>query len=270
MSCSTVVPGRTSVLSRVSRSAALAWLAAAAIWPATCWNTSVLATKSVSQFSSTSTPAWVPSSSAATRPLAAVRMARLFTSLAPLRRSNSSAACRSPLASSGAFLQSIMPAPVCSRSRFTSAAVKFAMSSSLTQILRQCPRLFVGARGCFVGARGCFVGACGLLVSDARQVVGLVGRSGGLAGDRGSSIDLALGGTFGRGGVHGLRVGRDLRVRRVCGCFLGSCHLIGGLEGGGGGRRIPGALKQLALPLGQRLLSAGHATCVLLIDTAST
>jgi hypothetical protein len=107
-----VVPGRASAASRASRSETPAEIAAFAISPAVCWNRSVFATKSVSQFSSTSTPARVPSSSATTRPLAAVRVARLFTSLAPLSRSSSIAASMSPSASLSAFLQSIMPAPV--------------------------------------------------------------------------------------------------------------------------------------------------------------
>src|ERR1700733_2855392 len=236
MSCSTVVPGRACACSRVSRSPALVAVAARAISLAVSWNRSVLATKSVSQFSSTSTPAEVPSRSAVTRPLAAVRVARLFTSLAPLRRSSSTAASRSPSASASAFLQSIMPAPVCSRSRLTSAAVKFAISSSLAMF-----------------------GLVGR-VRDARLVVGFVARGGIVAGDRGFGIDLGVGGSFDRGRVHLLRVERDLRVSRVFGCLLGSCHLVGGLEGGGGGSRVPGAHKQLALPFGQRLLGARHAT----------
>ena len=89
---------------------------------ASCWNSSFLATKSVSQLSSISAP-----STDATRPLPAVRSARLPRPLAPLMRSSSTALSKSPSASSSAFLQSIIPAPVASRSRLTSAAVKFAM-----------------------------------------------------------------------------------------------------------------------------------------------
>ena len=51
---------------------------------ATCWNRSVFATKSVSQLSSTSTPALVPSSAAVTRPLAAVRLGPLADVLGAL------------------------------------------------------------------------------------------------------------------------------------------------------------------------------------------
>src|SRR4051794_17446196 len=87
---------------------------------------SFLATKSVSQLSSTSAEQkW------AIRPLAVVRPARLPTSLAPLIRSSSTALSKSPSDSSSAFLQSIMPAPVSSRSFLTSAAVKFDMLLSL-------------------------------------------------------------------------------------------------------------------------------------------
>ena len=88
-----------------------------------------LATKSVSQLSSSSA---LPE--CATRPLAAVRPARLPTSLAPLMRRSSTALSKSPSASSSAFLQSIMPAPVRSRSCLTSAAVKLAMTLSSDRI----------------------------------------------------------------------------------------------------------------------------------------
>ena len=85
---------------------------------------SFLATKSVSEFSSTRAPPEV-----ATSPAVASRSApRLAALAAPLVRSTSTAASKSPSASSSAFLQSIIPAPVVSRSFLTSAAVKFAMS----------------------------------------------------------------------------------------------------------------------------------------------
>src|SRR5512147_2175005 len=86
----------------------------------------LLATKSVSQLSSSSA---LPE--CATRPLAAVRPARLPTSLAPLMRRISTALSKSPSASSSAFLQSIMPLPVRSRIFLTSAAVKFDITLSL-------------------------------------------------------------------------------------------------------------------------------------------
>ena len=70
----------------------------------------------------------------ATRPLLAVRSApRLAAPLAaPLMRRISTASSKSPSASSSAFLQSIMPAPVRSRSFLTSAAVKFAIVVTLS------------------------------------------------------------------------------------------------------------------------------------------
>ena len=95
---------------------------------ASCWNCSFLATKSVSQFSSIRAP-----SAAATRPLVALRSApRSLTFVAPLMRRISTALSKSPSASSSAFLQSIIPAPVASRSFLTSAAVMFAMTSSVS------------------------------------------------------------------------------------------------------------------------------------------
>src|ERR1700678_4462607 len=135
MSSSTDLPSVVTVDSSASRSATLFARAACAILDASSWNCSFLATKSVSQFSSTRTPALVPSSSAVTRPLPAVRSARLPASLTPFLRRFSMPSSKSPSASARAFLQSIIPAPVCSRSRFTSAAVIFAMS--VRSLLRQ-------------------------------------------------------------------------------------------------------------------------------------
>ena len=65
----------------------------------------------------------------ATRPLEAERSAPRLAALAwPLTRRISTALSKSPSASVSAFLQSIMPAPVASRSIFTSAAEIVAMS----------------------------------------------------------------------------------------------------------------------------------------------
>ncbi len=70
------LPGRSSRPSTASRSAGRAAAAALAICAASSWNWSFLATKSVSQFSSTrSRPG--PSSTAVTRPLPAVRLGPL-------------------------------------------------------------------------------------------------------------------------------------------------------------------------------------------------
>src|SRR6185437_13975799 len=130
ISCSTDLPFSATVASRASRSAGLPAMAALAIFAASSWKPSFFATKSVSQFSSTRTPADVPSSSAMTRPFAAVRSARLPASLTPFLRSSSMASSMLPSASASAFLQSIMPAPDRSRSRLMSAAEKFAIVSS--------------------------------------------------------------------------------------------------------------------------------------------
>src|SRR5512135_1424004 len=65
-------------------------------------------------------------------PSAAMRSAFLAEAARPFLRSHSMAASISPLFSSRAFLQSIMPRPVFSRSAFTSLAVN-AMGSLLVQ-----------------------------------------------------------------------------------------------------------------------------------------
>src|SRR5690242_1404271 len=93
------------------------------------WNCSFLATKSVSELTSTAAPL-VPCTSMPTRPSAAVRLDFLAAAARPLVRSQSTAASMSPLASASAFLQSIMPAPLFSRSSLTIAAVISAMSFS--------------------------------------------------------------------------------------------------------------------------------------------
>ena len=89
-----------------------------------CWKSSVRATKSDSQFTSTRTP---PELSAVTAwPISPSDVARpaFFAALAsPFLRRIVLASSTLPLASSRAALQSIMPAPVWSRSFFTSAAL---------------------------------------------------------------------------------------------------------------------------------------------------
>ena len=90
------------------------------------WNWSFLATKSVSELTSTTAPL-VPLVVTPTSPSAAVRPA-FFAALArPLVRSQSTAVSMSPLFSASAFLQSIMPAPVRSRRSLTMLAVMSAM-----------------------------------------------------------------------------------------------------------------------------------------------
>ena len=88
-----------------------------------CWKSSVRATKSVSQLTSTSTPILPPGwMYDATTPSRASRCAFLAASASPFLRRYSTAPCRSPWAASSAALQSITPAPVRSRSSFTCSA----------------------------------------------------------------------------------------------------------------------------------------------------
>src|SRR5262245_55024215 len=156
-----------------------------------------LATKSVSQLSSSSAwPEW------ATRPLAVVRPARLPTSLAPLMRRNSTALSKSPAASSSAFLQSIIPAPVSSRSFLTSAAVKFdiVLSRSVRAARAATPRAGNGspqsgwaatARGAAAGPRSALGGRRGLGLALEQLALPLGERF--VTGDR-ARLRLLLGG----------------------------------------------------------------------------
>ena len=77
-------------------------------------------------------------SAAATSPFAVVRSARLPMSFAPLMRRYSTALSKSPSDSSSARLQSIIPAPVSSRSRLTSAALIVAISASSLSLCLFC------------------------------------------------------------------------------------------------------------------------------------
>ena len=98
---------------------------------ASVWNCSFLATKSVSQASSI-----MAFSAAAIRPLLVSRSApRLAALPAPLMRSSSTALSKSPSAASRAFFASIIPAPVASRSFFTSAAVTAMTAMSFSRDL---------------------------------------------------------------------------------------------------------------------------------------
>ena len=115
---SSTVPSPSLAARSASRSAGFWSSATCRIWSASAWKSALLATKSVSQSSSTIMPP-----AATTRPLLVARSARLPTSFAPLMRSSSTAFSMSPSDCSSAFLQSIIPEPVSSRSRFTSAAV---------------------------------------------------------------------------------------------------------------------------------------------------
>src|SRR6201999_3096447 len=128
--CSSSVEPLWVSLSRSSKLDGAAFSAAAATALAKAWNSSLLATKSVSQFTSTSA-AVLPERSIATVPSAATRAAFLSAFARPLLRMSSAAASRSPLVSTSAFLHSIMPAPVRSRSCFTASAVMFMKRLSL-------------------------------------------------------------------------------------------------------------------------------------------
>ena len=87
------------------------------------WKSGVLATKSVSQLTSTIAPALPPSRmQEPTAPSAAVREAFLAAAARPFLRSRSRAWSMSPCASTSALLQSIIPAPVSSRSWRTTSA----------------------------------------------------------------------------------------------------------------------------------------------------
>ena len=85
------------------------------------WNCSFLATKSVSELTSAIAPV-LPAARMPMSPSAAMRPAFLAAFDSPFLRSQSTAASRSPLLSVRAALQSIIPAPVLSRSSFTRLA----------------------------------------------------------------------------------------------------------------------------------------------------
>src|SRR5690554_2565965 len=117
---STVSPDGSFAAFRASMSAASSAAWATALVKLAKFSS--LATKSVSELTSTSTAlpaAWA----AATRPSAATRSAFLSALARPDLRSASAAASMSPLFSVSAFLHSIMPAPVRSRSSLTMDAV---------------------------------------------------------------------------------------------------------------------------------------------------
>src|SRR5918995_786738 len=99
--------------------------------PTNFWKMSLRPTKSVSALTSMTAPR-VPLTTTPTRPSAATRPAFLAAADRPLVRSQSIAFSRSPATSPSAFLQSIMPAPVFSRSSLTREAVISAMSCSVS------------------------------------------------------------------------------------------------------------------------------------------
>ena len=124
-----ILSSRSAFMSRIettsSPSPALSTSTVSALSATACtnsWNTSFLATKSVSELTSTTTAVF-PSIATFAIPSAAI-LAAFFSALAaPLFLSTSTAASISPLVSVSAFLQSIIPAPVSSLNSFTMLAV---------------------------------------------------------------------------------------------------------------------------------------------------
>src|SRR5688500_6931607 len=119
---STVSPEGSLALFNASASVAPEASAACATASVKATKFSSLATKSVSELISTIT-ALPPFWATAMRPSAAMRLAFLSALARPDLRSHSAAASMSPLFSVSAFLHSIMPAPVRSRSSLTREAV---------------------------------------------------------------------------------------------------------------------------------------------------
>src|SRR3954463_1952877 len=216
-----------SVFSRASASAGFVCRAMSSRRSASLTKSAFLATKSVSQSSSSSAPSLLT-----TTPFVVERSRRLPTSLAPLTRRNSTALSKSPSASVRAFLQSIMPAPVASRRRLTSAAVKSAMS-------------LLSRAGVDVGH------VCGVRAEPSGRATAPSPRRAGTA-PGGSAV---LGALRARGGVAGGGHALD-RSNLVSGDRRG---LGGGLRqrggrGVGGRGRVPTG-QELALPVGPRLLA---------------
>src|ERR687897_117381 len=124
LTASLTVPPSYDWFSRSASPCSATSFASAAITPR---KSVPFATKSVSQFSSTTAP--VPSSTTtSTAPSCAARPARFAAPARPWARSQSLAASRSPSVASSARLQSSMPAPVCLRR----AAMSFAEISAIT------------------------------------------------------------------------------------------------------------------------------------------
>src|SRR5438067_293378 len=107
---------------------------------------SVRATKSVSQLTSTSTPT-LPSEAATTAPSDVTRPAFLLAAASPFLRRILVASSMLPSASVSADFTSIMPAPVCSRSSLTIAAVICVICTSpdVCGVRRPCRRCWRAA-----------------------------------------------------------------------------------------------------------------------------
>src|SRR5919106_2109680 len=129
---------------------------------------SVFATKSVSQLISTMAPIRPPPwMYASTTPSEAARPARLAAAAWPRSRRSSTARSKSPSASWSARLESIIPAPVSSRSRLTSPA-ETVMSPPILTHRPWLPAHLGRLRlmGSLLGRSLCFSGGC--LGSDLR------------------------------------------------------------------------------------------------------
>src|SRR5580698_5197141 len=128
---STVSPLGSFPASRASSEAGLPARATAATACAKPRKSCSRATKSVSQLISTRAAVCASLDfSTTTTPSAATRDAFLSAFASPCLRMRSAAASRSPFVSTSAFLHSIMPAPVRSRSCFTASAVMFIREES--------------------------------------------------------------------------------------------------------------------------------------------
>src|SRR5207302_1079986 len=135
-----LAPEPSLVSSSTARSAARALSAASPTALAKARKSSPRATKSVSQLISTMAAARASALRSMTiTPSAATRAAFLSALASPWRRMSSAAASRSPLVSTSAFLHSIMPAPVRSRSCLTASAVMF-MGIAGPRELKDCRR----------------------------------------------------------------------------------------------------------------------------------
>ena len=105
-----------------SKSTGLLAATTSAIFLTNPWNSAFLATKSVSELTST-IAAVSPSNTKAVKPSAAIRSAFLAAFAIPFSLNQSNDFSMSPSQASKAFLQSIIPAPVFSRNSFTKLAV---------------------------------------------------------------------------------------------------------------------------------------------------
>src|SRR6185312_5416644 len=182
------VPGYADVAT-LARSPPLS-SAALATWPTNFWNCSLRPTKSVSALTSITAPR-VPLAVTPTRPSAAIRPAFFDAADKPLVRSQSIAFSRSPWTSFSAFLQSIMPAPVFSRSSLTSDAVISAIlqlhqykwgrsCGPAPELVRGGPALF--GRRC-LGARAVGLGGGNIVGRRLVELAHVAAGSGDLGAD---------------------------------------------------------------------------------------